>query len=96
MGIMVVHGARAGGFSPISIYGSITNDIVEKSELPGSPLTLRGHGHVGLVAEPLDRRGLSTCLKHRSGGVENGDRCDRRRECAGHHSGVARHVEDPV
>jgi len=40
MGIMVVHGARAGGFSPISIYGSITNDIVEKSELPGSPLTL--------------------------------------------------------
>ncbi|HET6626142.1 MAG TPA: SLC13 family permease [Nocardioidaceae bacterium] len=40
MGIMVVHGAQAGGFSPISIYGSITNDIVEKSDLPGSPLTL--------------------------------------------------------
>ena len=40
MGIMVVHGAQAGGFSPISIYGSITNDIVESSELPGSPLTL--------------------------------------------------------
>ncbi len=63
---------------------------------PGAYLPLRGHGHVGLVAEPLDRRGLSTCLKHRSGGVENGDRCDRRRECAGHHSGAARHVEDPV
>ncbi|HET9859537.1 MAG TPA: SLC13 family permease [Nocardioidaceae bacterium] len=40
MGIMVVHGAQAGGFSPISIYGSITNDIVEQSELPGSPITL--------------------------------------------------------
>ena len=40
MGIMVVHGAQAGGFSPISIYGTITNDIVEKSDLPGSPLTL--------------------------------------------------------
>lgn len=40
MGIMVVHGAQAGGFSPISIYGSITNQIVERSELPGSPLTL--------------------------------------------------------
>ncbi|MGH8965193.1 MAG: SLC13 family permease, partial [Actinomycetes bacterium] len=40
MGMMVVHGAQAGGFSPISIYGSITNDIVESSELPGSPLTL--------------------------------------------------------
>jgi di/tricarboxylate transporter len=40
MGIMVVHGAQAGGFSPISIYGSITNDIVAQSDLPGSPLTL--------------------------------------------------------
>ena len=40
MGIMVVHGAQAGGFSPISIYGSITNDIVEQSELPASPVTL--------------------------------------------------------
>jgi Na+/H+ antiporter NhaD/arsenite permease-like protein len=40
MGIMVVHGAQAGGFSPISIYGTITNDIVEQSGLPGSPLTL--------------------------------------------------------
>lgn len=40
MGIMVVHGAQAGGFSPISIYGSITNDIVDKSGLDGSPLVL--------------------------------------------------------
>ena len=40
MGIMVVHGAQAGGFSPISIYGTITNDIVAESGLPGSPLTL--------------------------------------------------------
>lgn len=40
MGIMVVHGAQAGGFSPISIYGSITNGIVESSGLPGSPITL--------------------------------------------------------
>ena len=40
MGVLVVHGAQAGGFSPISIYGSITNEIVEKSDLPGSPLVL--------------------------------------------------------
>lgn len=40
MGVMVVHGAQAGGFSPISIYGSITNSIVASSGLPGSPLTL--------------------------------------------------------
>jgi di/tricarboxylate transporter len=40
MGLMVIHGAQAGGFSPISIYGSITNGIVEESALEGSPLTL--------------------------------------------------------
>jgi Na+/H+ antiporter NhaD/arsenite permease-like protein len=40
MGIMVVHGAQAGGFSPISIYGTITNSVVERAELPGSPITL--------------------------------------------------------
>lgn len=40
MGAMVVHGAQAGGFSPISIYGSIVNGIVEREKLPGSELTL--------------------------------------------------------
>jgi Na+/H+ antiporter NhaD/arsenite permease-like protein len=40
MGIMVVHGAQAGGFSPISIYGTITNQVVERAELEGSPITL--------------------------------------------------------
>ncbi|MFJ2217116.1 SLC13 family permease [Streptomyces sp. NPDC101062] len=40
MGAMVVHGAQGGGFSPISIYGTIVNGIVEREKLPGSPLTL--------------------------------------------------------
>jgi Na+/H+ antiporter NhaD/arsenite permease-like protein len=40
MGIMVVHGAQAGGFSPISIYGTITNQVVEQNNLEGSPLTI--------------------------------------------------------
>lgn len=40
MGTMVVHGAQAGGFSPISIYGSIVNGIVEREHLPGSEVTL--------------------------------------------------------
>ncbi len=40
MGAMVVHGAQGGGFSPISIYGSIVNGIVEKEKLPGSEITL--------------------------------------------------------
>jgi Na+/H+ antiporter NhaD/arsenite permease-like protein len=34
MGLMVIHGAQAGGFSPISIYGGITNGVVEKAGLP--------------------------------------------------------------
>ncbi|MFF7605619.1 SLC13 family permease [Streptomyces parvulus] len=40
MGTMVVHGAQAGGFSPISIYGSIVNGIVEREHLPGSEVGL--------------------------------------------------------
>jgi di/tricarboxylate transporter len=31
MGVMVIHGAQAGGFSPMSIYGSITNDVVQRA-----------------------------------------------------------------
>ncbi|MEV0116782.1 SLC13 family permease [Streptomyces sp. NPDC050844] len=40
MGAMVVHGAQGGGFSPISIYGTIVNGIVERENLPGSEITL--------------------------------------------------------
>ena len=40
MGMMVVHGAQAGGFSPISIYGTITNSVMEENGLPGSEVTI--------------------------------------------------------
>jgi len=40
MGLMVINGATAGGFSPISIFGSITNGVVERNDLDGSPLFL--------------------------------------------------------
>ncbi|WP_326583028.1 SLC13 family permease [Streptomyces sp. NBC_00481] len=40
MGAMVVHGAQGGGFSPISIYGTIVNGIVEREDLPGNELAL--------------------------------------------------------
>ncbi|MFI6082762.1 SLC13 family permease [Streptomyces sp. NPDC051217] len=40
MGALVVHGAQAGGFSPISIYGSIVNGVVERENLPGNELVL--------------------------------------------------------
>ncbi|SFB91595.1 Na+/H+ antiporter NhaD [Nocardioides terrae] len=40
MGMLVVHGAQAGGFSPISIYGTITNSVMESAGLPSSEMTI--------------------------------------------------------
>jgi di/tricarboxylate transporter len=40
MGLSIINGATAGGFSPISVFGVITNNIVAKSQLPGSPAFL--------------------------------------------------------
>jgi di/tricarboxylate transporter len=40
MGLSVINGASAGGFSPISIFGVITNTVVADNNLPGSPLFL--------------------------------------------------------
>ena len=52
MGMFVVHGAQAGGFSPISIYGVITNSVMEDAgpaverdhRLPGQPDRQHDHG----------------------------------------------------
>ncbi|WP_280637332.1 SLC13 family permease [Nocardioides sp. W7] len=40
MGMFVVHGAQGGGFSPISIYGSLTNAVMADAGLPNSELTI--------------------------------------------------------
>jgi di/tricarboxylate transporter len=40
MGLLIINGASAGGFSPISIFGGITNGVVEKAGLPGNPTLL--------------------------------------------------------
>ncbi|HEX8488250.1 MAG TPA: SLC13 family permease [Propionibacteriaceae bacterium] len=40
MGMFVVHGAQAGGFSPISIYGTITNSVMRENGLPSSEITI--------------------------------------------------------
>jgi di/tricarboxylate transporter len=40
MGLIVIHGAQAGGFSPISIYGGITNQVVARAGLPRNDLAL--------------------------------------------------------
>ncbi len=40
MGMFVVHGAQGGGFSPISIYGTITNSVMEDAGLPSSEIAV--------------------------------------------------------
>ena len=40
MGMMVIHGAQGGGFSPISVYGVTVNEIVETEGLPDSALAV--------------------------------------------------------
>ena len=40
MGLMVIHGAQAGGFSPMSVYGGITNQVVQRAALPGNDMHL--------------------------------------------------------
>lgn len=40
VGLLVVHGALAGAFSPISVYGIFINDYLTKNDLIPTPLTL--------------------------------------------------------
>src|SRR3954470_4151512 len=40
MGMFVVHGAQGGGFSPISIYGTITNSVMKDNDLPVGEITV--------------------------------------------------------
>lgn len=40
MGGMVVHGAQAGGFSPVSVYGGIVQGLIAGTGLPSSPVTV--------------------------------------------------------
>ncbi len=42
VGLMIVNGATAGSFSPIGIFGTITNGVVERNNLEGNPLILFG------------------------------------------------------
>ncbi|RYU08859.1 SLC13 family permease [Nocardioides iriomotensis] len=40
MGMLVVHGAQAGGFSPISIYGTITNSVMADNDIAGGEIAV--------------------------------------------------------
>ena len=40
MGLFVINGATAGGFSPISVFGSIVNGVVEREDLAENSMLL--------------------------------------------------------
>lgn len=40
MGLMAIHGAQAGAFSPISIYGGIVTGVAQRSGIPVNPTEL--------------------------------------------------------
>nr|WP_042195194.1 SLC13 family permease [Kibdelosporangium sp. MJ126-NF4]CEL21778.1 Dicarboxylate-carrier protein [Kibdelosporangium sp. MJ126-NF4]CTQ92558.1 Dicarboxylate-carrier protein [Kibdelosporangium sp. MJ126-NF4] len=40
MSLLIINGASAGGFSPISIFGSIVNGVVTRNNIPGNPTLL--------------------------------------------------------
>ncbi|AXJ09098.1 SLC13 family permease [Arthrobacter sp. PM3] len=40
MGMMVIHGAQAGGFSPIAVYGVTVNGIIAKTQLEANPMAI--------------------------------------------------------
>jgi di/tricarboxylate transporter len=40
MGMMVIHGAQAGGFSPIAVYGVTVNGIIAKTDLDANPMAI--------------------------------------------------------
>ena len=40
MGLMIINGATAGGFSPISVFGSIVNGVVERNDLAENAMLL--------------------------------------------------------
>ncbi|MEU0525945.1 SLC13 family permease [Streptomyces niveus] len=87
MGALVVHGAQAGGFSPISIYGSIVNGVVERENLPGNELVLFFASLVvnliiasvvfvlfgGLKLKGRDLAAAGKDGEARNGGAEDGD-----------------------
>jgi di/tricarboxylate transporter len=40
MGLLIINGATAGGFSPISVFGSIVNGVTERNDLAENPTLL--------------------------------------------------------
>ena len=70
MGVLVVHGAQAGGFSPISVYGSIVNGVVADNGLPQNEVFLFFASlvvNVLIAAVGLRRLRRAKLLRHATG-----------------------------
>ena len=71
IGLMVIHGSAAGNFSPLGVLGLITNGIVDRSALPGSPVGI-------FVANALFNVALGVVIYVAFGGlrlIREGARC---------------------
>lgn len=52
MGVMVVHGAQAGGFSPISVYGTIVNDALAEANIVQSEIAVSSRASPSTRSSP--------------------------------------------
>src|ERR671914_2261571 len=83
MGLMVINGATAGGFSPISVFGSIVNGVVEREELAEKAMLLFVSSFVFnalLSVIVFFLFGGRELLSRRGEVPESSDRLERRKE----------------
>ena len=83
MGLMVINGATAGGFSPISVFGSIVNGVVEREELAENAMLLFVSSFVFnalLSVIVFFLFGGRELLSRREEVPESSDRFERRKE----------------
>ena len=87
MGLMVIHGSAAGNFSPLGVLGVITNGIVDRSDLPGSPIGI-------FVANLIFNIALGVIIYVAFGGLQllrSGARCAEHTETDLGHDSVGGH-----
>jgi di/tricarboxylate transporter len=96
MGLLVINGATAGGFSPISIFGSIVNGVVERNDLAGNATLLFASSFVfnlilSVVAFLIfgGRKLFEQRVGISDGGMESPGRFERRKRAEAETSGPA-------
>jgi di/tricarboxylate transporter len=83
MGLLVVNGASAGGFSPISVFGSIVNGVTQRNNLDENAMLLFASSFVFNLALSIAvflLFGGRDLMRRRVGEPESGARFERRIE----------------